>query len=661
MVAISWLSVHFMRRISRASGVVFGLLLIPVVSSLIGVGPFEAGPVSAATLSVDPTSVAGGGSIDIEGGDWLGTVTLSFLKGNTVVQAGTAETGPNGGSITATRTVPNEPGAWQLCAQGMNLGDGVDMSVCVPFTITAPVTTTAAATSTAAPTTTTAETTLPPATVPPVSLAPVELPLGPDGMSDVDEETITKKGSGPSGLGIGLGVGIIAVTGLAVVGLASSGLGSRPRPRAAIAAGIVGVLVAGGTAVAVPPPKVNVPKLELSRVQTSAMLSRGSTLRTISADCPAGRVVIGGGFVSTWDSTYRGDLGYLINWLETETRNSSWTGSKTFVLPFNVTQVIRSVDSSVPTPPDGVASKYWNATRVDGTLHLSDQVWDSKQESAFSATERARRRRDGLDAGVPTFIPRSDAVVAAMSDYFYLLHDAQAPSRTDLPGLHVTQSKPERSSWVVTASLSQYSLMPQVSVTAVAVCAPDANNTDEPGVIGAHVIDDDGASSVSCPSGEVVTAAGWGIAPPGYVRAVRVTGSTVDVEGGAAFAVCVKAEGFATTSGSGRVDAKVIREGSGSAACPAGSLALSGALIATYTSPEGGVVDDLPQNVVAAAPVGSGFSVTMRGFAAYWPKAKAGAVGVDVDNAVNVLPYEQYEKLSTSSADITAICGRRVP
>lgn len=667
---IRWVRFHnlcLMRTQFSARVIGLGLVLAPVCAMFAGIGS-----ASAESVSVDPRSVVAGGTVTVTGSDWQGEVEILFIKGNVIVRAGTVQTDPNGGPITTTKTAPTDPGEWTVCAKGMSLSQQQQVSTCANLTVTAPATTTVAAstttrpaTTTVAPTTVAESTTLPSSTsstsTTPAALVPAELPLGPDGVTDVEEEQLTKEGSGLTGLAIGIGVGIIVLTGIAVVGLSTSTIGARPRPRIAIATGIVGVLIAGGSAVVMPPPKVNVPKLELSRVQASATLKRGASLRTITAECPSGQVIVGGGFASNWDSTNRSDSAYLVNWLETETRNSPWVSSVRFVLPFSVTQTLSPVGSSMPTPPSGVASKYWNVARVDGTVHLSDQVWDSKQESAASANERDRRRSEGLDPGEPTFIASSADVAAAAGDYFYMLHDAQATSREEMPGLHVTQSKPEGASWVVTAELSKNSLMPEVSISVVAVCAPDANNTDEPGVIGAHVVGGDGASSVTCPSGEVVTSAGWGIAPPGYVRAVKLSGSTVEVEGGSAYAVCIRPDGIALSSGTGRADATTAREGSGTAACPAGSKALGGVLTATFTHADGRLFENLPQNVVAAAPVGSGFDVTMRGVAEFWPVAKAGAPGVDRDQAFRINSYDEYEKLSTTSADITAICGRRVP
>ena len=131
------------------------------------------------------------------------------------------------------------------------------------------------------------------------------------------------------------------------------------RSAGAIGVVVVGGLLAGGVGLAMPPPKVNIPKLAVTRVQTSATIARNSS-QTVTANCPPGQVVLGGGWSSDWDSTRIDDPQPMVRWMEADP-----------VYVINRAQV--RLGGALPSV------WYWYIARADESAHLSDQAWESNR------------------------------------------------------------------------------------------------------------------------------------------------------------------------------------------------------------------------------------------------------------------------------------------
>lgn len=644
-------------------------LAVPFATTLLGVGTAH-----AATIDVNPASVAPGGTLTIVGDEWFGTVTFVFVKGNTVLQAGNASTGPNGGPISTTRSAPTEPGDWQLCADGQNILDGAFVSLCTSFTVTPPPTTTAKPTpTTAAPTTTlpstssttstTSSTTVPetsttssivpptlPPTVPEPSAPPtspvVTVPGGVDGATPVEEEPASTDGGGLSGLTIGLIVGVVALAGVGVVGLLSSGIGGRPRPAGAIGVGVVGAVIAGALAIAMPPPEADLPELAATRVQVSGSVGRSDSPSTITAVCPAGQVVIGGGYRSTWASATIDDTVPLIGWMDTY--RDVRTSERVYVYPRSWTTRLSSTGD--------VTSAYWRTARVDGTVHFADFVWPSGQRSWGGAN---------VEAMAGATVPWSPVWAAAMRDIYYRVLDQ---SQIRQVGVLVSASAPVEQGWQVSLQLPRTSLQSSIDVQVVAICAPITTDPGADGIVGAHIVTSaagKGPRTATCPAGERALAVGWRQGVPGGVSSAAIGGDGASVvfggdvnNTGTAVTVCAPSAGLEVTTASASGGATGGTDGSVTARCSGSSIAVSGGATLLRRTVTGDVFGD-SHTLIAAVPTGgASFGV---GYRALLRNEPFGSTSAPLNSeAPFVSPLASFTKVDTSTVEVVAVCARRV-
>lgn len=651
---------EFLRR------AVLGLVASTIAAVVLGTPTALAEPPNLA-----PSTVTAGGSVTISANDWVGPVTITFLKDNTVLQAGVADAGPNGGPFSVVRSAPTEPGNWQVCLDGTTVATGGAYE-CSNLTVNAVPTTTATvptstATSTTLPGSTTTSTTVPdsttttPFTVPPTSApptapptsAPVTLPGSPDGSVVLDEPAGATDGSGLSGLTIGLLVAVGVLTAIGVVGMLSSGIGDRPRPAGAIGVVVVGALVGGALVIVMPPPKVNVPKLAITRVQTSATVDRNSS-QTVTANCPAGSVVVGGGWSSDWSSTRIDDPQPLVKWMETERASR-------YVLPRG--RVILSNGQPL--------TAYWYVARGDETVHFSDQVWDSNTSSWLylhlidiwddDAIEDRGPRPEVID------IPyRPDVAQAFAAEYYRAMDEGLGRS----VGTLVKASIPVEQGWRVTASLSPASLQTSMVLTVVANCAPLATDTGQPGVLGATIrsFSSAGSFTVPCTAGETATAVGFTAANSAGVSTARVdpdlrSTSFLAMNGAdTATAVCVKSTGLEVRMASASSTMTGGFDGSVTATCPSGFTVLGGGMTFTW-KPLGGGANSRVQAVSAALPIGSkSYGVSIRPSAFHDPTSPAtGSALIDVPDGKFAFPLVAFANHDMTEVAVDATCGRRVP
>lgn len=651
----------------RLVGVV---LAIPCAALFSGVGT-----AGAASLTVDPVAVVEGGNLIVSGEEWIGDVAIVFVKGNTAIQAGSAPSGPNGGPISITVVAPPESGAWQVCASGTNRLDMQPVSMCAPLNVTPPAPTPPAPTPPAtnsAPTTNSPSTTnnvpsttdtgpnstVPPASMVPsdsspgessstssVALAPPGVPGLPDGISEVDEGGSSVDGSGLSGLTIGTVAGIVAVTGLAIVGLASSNASHRPRRSTLVGIGLAGAVLAGATAIAMPPPKLNVPKLSIVRVQNSATITRGNS-QTITANCPAGLVVVGGGWWSDWSSARIDDIQILVNWMETYETASG----PLYVLPLSWTS--RSSGTSEPS------GDYHLLAREDGTVHYSDQIWPSGRRNWLSVAKPG--------AHPLTTIRWSEELASAMRDQYYFTIDLHPVRQL---GLLLGASMPVQQGWRVDAGLAMGSLQTSVEVQSVALCAEAAGSIGDDGVMGARIIEGpafNGLSSARCASNEVALGGGWKTDVPNGVSvtglyddgAHQFAGAANIGERSAAVGICAKRSGLETSIVETSTNATGGFDGSAAAQCPAGWIAVGGSLRLMHENATTSRVTGPHQTVMAALPTDARtFSSSFRGYVTYPTKPSGRSLTVE---PLGVFPLTAYGSIDTSEVTIGATCARRV-
>lgn len=679
MVRRPWLSVGRMFRLPPASRLGLGLFLIPVLTISVGIGT-----ASASSIAVEPVSVTAGGEIELVGDDWVGLVTLTFVKGNTVLPAGTVLTKPNGGLITLSGKAPDEPGEWQVCAQGVSSTQQGEVSTCADLSVVAAPTASRPETTVAEPTldetTTSIETST---SAVPVDLTPVTPPLGPDGVTDVEEESISKNGSGLTGLTVGVMVGIVALAGIGVAGLLKSGPEHRPRRREAIGLGIIGVLLAGATAIAMPPPKVNSPKLALSRVQASEVIPRNSS-KTVSATCPAGSVIVGGGWSSNWSSSRVDDVAPLVAWLDSRpgyVRAATGTTNslQTFKSIVDSGNPVAGVDLSLLAD---VKRDYWPFARADGTVHVSDTVWPSGNQnwkSLYDFNMWLIQQDIAIDEGDPipprptlSDIEWSEDVRQAFVRLYYTTLD-RAPSGafadTRLVGTLVGESVPFEHGWRVSATLPPWSLQTSLTLSVVALCAPLAASADDPGVLGVTLRSGNGTGSMraSCESDERLSAIGF---EGGQMRGLTRMVPNADLSGAeftalgppgtSLTAVCIRAGGLETTTAVATTNVSGSLDDGTAARCPTGFTVVGGGAQLSYKNLGSGLFASSTA-VNTAAPVDSkSFRVVIRSPEINFAKNPSGPLLLDIPAVVGVFPYTAFANRDITEVVAHALCARRV-
>lgn len=642
----------------------------------------------------------------VSGDEWLGDVALVFMKGNTVVQAGTATTGPNGGSISIAVTAPTESGSWQVCASGINRLDGQPMSTCSSFEVTppapsppqttnspqstvnqAPTTTQASNSTTQASNTTTivSNTTssvsadisaVESSTSSSVTLERPAVPSEPDGISEVEEETPSTEGSGLSGLTIGLVAGIVAVTGLGIVGLVSSSARHRPRRGTLVGIGLAGAALAGATAIAMPPPALNVPKLSMSRVQVGEGVPKNST-RTITATCPSGTVIIGGGWASDWSSTQVDDVQPLVEWMEKEP-------GYVIVPP----GTLNSFDKFSASDGDGVnpdlytnvRSEFWDHARTDATVHISDTVWPAPYVSYRSARDQnlwVIRSNADSDAGKPiqprpevSNIAWSEEIRQAFVRRYYTTFDRLGTYyvRSRFVGALVSESRPIEQGWRVTITNPKWSLQAMLDVHVVALCAPLAASTNDSGVLGVTLRSKSGPWNVlsTCSSNEVLTSMGFSSPDLGGVASMLpntgLSGGTFNAmseKSATLVAVCVRKDGLEVTSASASTTVSGGHDDGTTAVCPSGYTITGGGMDFSYRQLSSSA-STAAIAVGTAIPVGSkNFNVVIRSPEIAWPQSPSGTPLLNV-GSVTAYAHTDYSKVDSTEMTVHALCAKRV-
>lgn len=677
----------------RLVGVV---LAIPCAALFSGVGTAR-----AASLTVDPVAVVEGESLVVSGEEWIGDVAIVFVKGNTAIQAGSAPSGPNGGPISITVVAPPESGAWQVCASGTNRLDMQPVSMCAPLDVTppaptppatnsAPTTNSPSTTNSMPPTDTEPNSTAPPASLVPsesspgessstssVALAPPGVPGLPDGISEVDEDGASADGSGLSGLAIGIAAGIVAVTGLAIVGLVSSNASHRPRRSTLVGIGLAGAVLAGATAIAMPPPKLNVPKLSIVRVQTSESIAKNSS-KTITANCPAGTVVIGGGWSSNWSSTRVDDVAPLVAWMEKQP-------NYVIVPPatLNSLEKYGSLESDAVFDRNlylNVRREYWEHARTDATVHLSDTVWPAPYNNYLSAREQNEwiiRAEADSEEGRPVIprpevsgVPWSEEIRQAFVREYYTTFDRLGTYflRSRFVGALVTESVPFEQGWRVKLTNPTWSLQSVLDAQVVALCAPLAASTNDPGVLGVTLRSRSGPWDLlsMCSTNEVLTSMGFAS------EDMRGIASMLPYEGPSAalfkgmsekpstfVMVCVRKDGLETTSATASTVVGGGYDDGTSAVCPAGFTVTGGGMDFDYRE-LGSSSTPSAVAVSTAIPTGSKtFSVVIRSPEIAWPQSASGPPLLRV-GSVSMHAHTDYSKVDRTDMTVQALCARRV-
>lgn len=666
-----------MRR-DRQTRPLISLLLAVIGTLLVSSGQADAAP----DFSVSPSPADVGSTVQVTGSGWMPGSTITISVGPQGGQADSSfdtTVGPNS-SFEVSFDAPGAAGTWDICGSGSDLGAQF-VYVCAPLTTrsNAPNTTNTGTTTTTtvdpAPVDTgdVSDTIVPnPTPAPPTSSGNVVPPAGtPDGAAPVVDDpgsSVTDR----SGVGLAAGIGL-GVVGLAVgLGAAKGLLGGTARPGVGIGivigtlAGSVGVIVATG------PDKANVPPLGIVQVQTTATLNRGAPDSTLVAACPAGMVVLGGGYTSDWSSKNYSDLGYLIEWLETEDVGSKLNPpALTFMYPpastFELSGTLRS--------------KYFSIARRDGSVHLADQVYDSKQETWLSWYQRssAIKMKKEEDSSIrvpePVFIFHSDAVAEAAADAYYYWHEFLREGYQPTAGLMVHASMPTGVGWSVTASLSKISLVPYTTVSVTAICAPIAPTTGDPGVIGARIVTNStngsSAAVAECAVDEFVASTGWAVGPLGSLGlALREDGAVVswsrvtyslNMAGATqtALAVCVKKQGLASTVATGTAMTLAGRDGAATATCPSGYTALGGGFSLLSGVP-GDTSYSVAHTVLGAGPSGpKSFTTKVRGALMVLRNVASSARPADYGGEWNLYLNEDHNTISQSSITAQVVCGKR--
>lgn len=690
-----------MWRISQRRFGLFGLVAT-CVAVLFGMGTAH-----AASLEVTPDNVVPGGSLVVSGEEWLGDVAVVFVKGNSVLQAGTAASGPNGGPISITVTAPSEAGSWQVCANGVNRLDGQSVSTCAPVTVSPPSpspqttsnsptsavqepSTTAVPTSpTQAPNSTTASPnssssvptnviSVEPSTSSSIALDRPAIPVVPDGVSAVDEESASTEGSGLSGLTIGLVAGIVAVTGLGIVGLVSSQARHRPRRGTLVGIGLTGAVLAGATAIAMPPPKLNVPKLSISRIQVSDSVPKNA-MKTVTATCPAGSVVIGGGWSSDWSSTQVDDVQPLVEWMEKQPE---------FVLrPPDTTNSLETYRSVEPIVVGvnldllrDVRSDYWDYARTDGTVHFSDTVWPSSNFSYRSVRDYNNwliEQEINIDEGRPVppmpemkDIAWSEEIRQAFVREYYTTFDRLGKifARSRFVGALVSESVPIEQGWKVSITNPTWSLQSMLTVQVVALCVPLAASTDDPGVLGVSLRPQSGPWKVisPCSSDETLTSMGFrsvnmgGVASMVPGAGLRSAEFEATPEAAATVvAVCVRKDGLETTSTTASTTVSGGYDDGTTATCPSGYTVTGGGIDLDYRE-LGSSASSAATAVSTAIPVGSkNFSAVIRSPELSWPRSPSGSPLLQIGGYTK-FSHTAYSQVDSTGMTVHALCAKRV-
>lgn len=607
---------------------------------------------AGAAFSLSDATVAPSATVNGTGAGWtpqsVVIITVTPTGGQPV--SSTQLVADGNGSFAISLNAPATQGTWQVCADGTGI-DQAAARVCDTLTtkspdnstttINGPVTT---------DTVTTSDTTPAPNPVPatpPAGDTPVT--STPDGASLIGDMGSGGGSSGPSGVGltIGIGLGLIGV----VAGAAAwKGLiGGRARPGVGIGVVVAALAGATGTVVASGSDTARIPGLHTTRVQSSALLQRGVPASTVSAVCPAGTVVIGGGYTTDWSSDDRSDVGYLINWLETTAE----------VLKNGKVQLRFVVPASVTSDGDAVRSQYLRSARSDRSFHLSDQIWNTGRESFQSYFERVVG-----SSGRPAYtIPWSPDVATAAQDVFYRSEEFYGR----FAGVMVNESRPTDLGWSVTAKVSDVSLTKFATISVVALCAPLAATTGDDGVLGSRAVQAyaNGTYSVArCNSDEVVTSTGWTVGK-GVLASSAATADLSGTEVGGAteasdlvWSVCVKSEGLRVTTSSGSATTSAGYDGTASASCPTGSTATGGGFDVRHGTNPGAAVPG-PHSILAATPSGAKtFTARVRGWLGGTMSLPTSAPA-DSNGVFGIHPRTSWENTEVSTIAVSALCIAR--
>ena len=145
--------------------------------------------------------------------------------------------------------------------------------------------------------------------------------------------------------------------------------------------------------------------------------------------------------------------------------------------------------------------------------------------------------------------------------------------------------------------------------------------------------------------------------PSTYLNAAKFT----SLNGTATItAVCVRAQGFATTSATGSTTVTGGWDGSTSATCPANFTAVGGGASFAAKDLKGNGVS-VPQAVSSLTPIDNKtFGVEIRGAAWEPPQSPSGRGLIDIPAGNYAVPLVYYAKHDTTGVTVTAICAQRV-
>lgn len=634
---------------------VMALVALTTGTAVIG-GMLGVASAGIATFDVAPGTVAPGEIVTASGEGWMpseGVVLTVSPPGGQAISALQSSADGNG-RFSLALTAPSSTGTWQVCAEGNSI-DQQPATECATLVTRSGGPNDPNATSTTmngdgSTDTSLADTvdtgnSVPQPITPDDSTPSTSLP---DGVVAIEGGSTDSSSSGPSGLGLSLGIGLGALGVVAGIGAWKGLIGGRSRPGVGIVV-VVGALVAGTVSVtASGADTAKVPKLLAVRVQSSALMIRGVAPSTVSAVCPGGTTVIGGGYTTDWNSADHSDVGYLIDWMEHFTVATKADTTK-----------LMYVDSVGATTGVGgtLLGKYFDIARVDRTAHLSDQLWESGHERWISYDQRTR------NGGSASMIPTRPELVDAMADTFYRWGDTGG----SYTGVLAFESRPTPLGWSATAQLSTYSLMPSATLSVVAVCAPVAATVSDDGVLGARVSEGYASNYAGCDADEVITAVGWKMATRGALTGTdlvgeqangRATVAGLSSDSDMVYSLCVKSAGLATKTASAASLTSAGYDGSAAASCPTNWIATGGTFFVRSGRTAAAAVVQ-PHSILSAAPTGAKtFTVGVRG----WLGGVLGDVSgssAEYTDVWGIHPLTDYATNQVSPIDVTALCVQR--
>lgn len=615
-------------------------------------------PPPPAFFSIAPGTSAPGGQVVVVAGNWYAGSAVTFTITLTTPTAGVSprtyqwRAGADG-SLREPFPAPAAAGLWQMCGKGLNSLQQT-VSSCRNLLVKGDPVGAAAQSASAAPSSA-------PTTTLPSSDAGVPPTAEQDGITPV------KESAGPAKSNTHriwwLVEGVIAAIGLVVSYFMHHGQPTRHRRR--VGSLILLVMVGGPLlmAIFVSPGPSSAPTLGLVRVQKTVSLQRSNSNTTVSAQCPAGHVVLGGGYVTDWTSSDRTSLDPLIGYLETTKANSPVPGELTYVRSLKWTS-----KSETGTAP---LSQYWSWARADGSLHLADQIYDSKQETWKSVYDRSQPKGAAL---TKAYIDHGEETLIAVADTYYTTLDARTTART--VGVLVGESRPYSGEWRVVAQLPESSLQPEVVMSVTAICAPATTKSSRSGVRGARIVSassgGNSAGSTHCRPDEVATSVGWQVGAVHGVAQASIDPATQNAQvytgtatGNTAVLVCVPSRTIAVTSATDSASTVGGTDAGVKVACPAGTFVLGGGVTTKLVAPDGSE-KAVPHVVLWSAPFSdTTFSVKVRGVVRIGdvkvpPATADGRKGMDGTGDFHVWSIERFTKNDRTDFTAQVICGRRI-